>query len=93
MPSIRLAFTKRIGGEDPLGAEIEVHPDGLTVRPPESVRPAVLDPRGDHRMAMALSLVGLAAEGIAIREEIDPDAVKQYCDYRRAAGLLPPSPG
>ena len=57
-----------------LGAEIEVHSDGLTVQPPAEIRPGTIDPSGDHRMAMAFALVGLSASGVAID---DPDCVSK----------------
>ncbi len=57
-----------------LGAEIEVHGDGLTVQPPREIRPGTVDPCGDHRMAMAFALVGLSAPGIAIG---DPECVSK----------------
>lgn len=61
-----------------LGIHVEEHHDGLTVYPglPE---PALLDSHDDHRMAMALSLIGLKAEGIRI---MDPGCVSKTCpDY------------
>ncbi|WP_072330896.1 MULTISPECIES: 3-phosphoshikimate 1-carboxyvinyltransferase [unclassified Paenibacillus] len=61
-----------------LGIHVEEHYDGLTVYPgrPE---PALLDSHDDHRMAMALSLIGLRAEGIRI---MDPGCVSKTCpDY------------
>ncbi|MCH8968479.1 MAG: 3-phosphoshikimate 1-carboxyvinyltransferase, partial [Planctomycetes bacterium] len=57
-----------------LGAEIDVHSDGLTVQPPDEIRPGTIDPCGDHRMAMAFALVGLSAPGIAIG---DPGCVSK----------------
>ncbi len=62
-----------------LGGAVEVHHDGLTVHPPEKIKATELDPCGDHRMAMALSLVGLAVEGISIR---NPSCVnKSFPDF------------
>lgn len=62
-----------------LGAGVDIHDDGLTVHPPERIEAAELDPCDDHRMAMALSLAGLAAEGISIR---NPACVnKSFPDY------------
>jgi len=49
-----------------LGAKVEEHPDGLTIYPPDAVRPAEVQVYGDHRMAMGLAVVGLAAPGICI---------------------------
>ena len=57
-----------------LGARVAARPDGLTVHPADRIRPAELDTYDDHRMAMSLSLVGLAAPGIVIR---DPDCVNK----------------
>ena len=57
-----------------LGAEIDVHSDGLTVQPPKEIRPGTIDPCGDHRMAMAFALVGLSASGVAIA---DPGCVSK----------------
>jgi 3-phosphoshikimate 1-carboxyvinyltransferase len=51
-----------------LGAVVEEHDDGMTIHPPgQGLRPAVLDTYNDHRMAMSLSLAGLAADGVEIR--------------------------
>lgn len=62
-----------------LGARVDVHDDGLTVHPPDKIEAAELDPCDDHRMAMALSLVGLAAEGISIQ---NPSCVnKSFPDF------------
>ncbi|REK77899.1 3-phosphoshikimate 1-carboxyvinyltransferase [Paenibacillus paeoniae] len=61
-----------------LSIRVEEHADGLTVYPghPE---PALLDTYDDHRMAMALSLIGLKAEGITI---LDPGCISKTCpDY------------
>jgi 3-phosphoshikimate 1-carboxyvinyltransferase len=41
--------------------------DGFTVRP-GSPHPAIIQPDGDHRIAMAFALVGLRVEGIAVAE-------------------------
>jgi 3-phosphoshikimate 1-carboxyvinyltransferase len=58
------------------GADVEELPDGLLIRPqgPDGLRPATLDPRGDHRMAMAFGLLSLLQPGIQIR---DPDCVRK----------------
>ena len=52
-----------------LGGRVEERADGLTITP-GPLRPAEIDPHGDHRMAMSLALVGLVAAGVVIR---DPD--------------------
>ncbi len=50
-----------------LGAGVDEHQDGLTIHPPaEGLRPATLETYQDHRMAMSLSLAGLASEGVTV---------------------------
>jgi 3-phosphoshikimate 1-carboxyvinyltransferase len=48
-----------------LGADVEEFPDGLRVagRSAGKLRGAKVDPQGDHRIAMALSVAALGAEG------------------------------
>jgi len=60
------------------GIRVDEHPDGLTVYPGQP-RPALLDTYDDHRMAMALSLLAVKADGIRIA---DPGCVSKTCpDY------------
>jgi 3-phosphoshikimate 1-carboxyvinyltransferase len=49
-----------------MGAYIEELPDGFVVRGPVRLRGAEVDPRGDHRIAMALAVAALVAEGPTI---------------------------
>jgi 3-phosphoshikimate 1-carboxyvinyltransferase len=61
-----------------LGVEVEEARDGLRIVP-GTVRPASVETYGDHRMAMAFAVTGLAAPGIRIR---DPGCVtKTFPDY------------
>jgi len=46
-----------------MGARIDATPDGFIVEGPTRLRSAVVDGRGDHRMAMALAVAALAADG------------------------------
>ncbi len=46
-----------------MGARVEAFPDGLAVTGGGRLRGAVVSSLGDHRMAMALAVAGLAAEG------------------------------
>jgi 3-phosphoshikimate 1-carboxyvinyltransferase len=49
------------------GAEVEERPDGLLIAPSGAkLRPAVLDPAGDHRMAMAFGLLSLRQPKIEV---------------------------
>lgn len=55
------------------GAEVEEGPDWLRIRgtwhrEPPPTAPVEIDPRGDHRIAMSLALVGLRRPGITISE-------------------------
>jgi len=47
-----------------MGADIQEMPDGLIIKPAR-LKPADLDGRHDHRVVMALSLAGMAVEGIS----------------------------
>lgn len=46
-----------------LGAEIEPTDDGFVVNGPTHLHGALVDSHGDHRLAMALAVAGLIAEG------------------------------
>ncbi len=46
-----------------LGASVQEYPDGLEVAGRQKLRGAVVDSFGDHRIAMALAVAGLMAEG------------------------------
>jgi len=56
-----------------MGAVVEEFDDGLRVAGPARLRGAKIDPRGDHRIAMAFTVAGLFAEGET--EIDDPDCV------------------
>lgn len=58
-----------------LGLRTDEHTDGLTVYPGIPV-PTTLDSYDDHRVAMALSLIGARYPGIAIS---DPGCVSKTC--------------
>ncbi len=63
-----------------LGATVEELADGLVIIPGK-LRPANIETYNDHRMAMALSLVGLKQPGVVID---DPDCTgKTYPDFFR----------
>jgi 3-phosphoshikimate 1-carboxyvinyltransferase len=52
-----------------LGASIEPHPDGFVVWGPTPLQGGTVDSRGDHRIAMALAVAGLVAEGPVVVED------------------------
>lgn len=59
-----------------LGVEVAEHADGLTICGTRHLRPATIDPQGDHRVAMAFALAGSLAPGIQVA---DPGCVaKSY---------------
>jgi 3-phosphoshikimate 1-carboxyvinyltransferase len=54
-----------------LGARIEPQPDGFVVEGPTPLRGAVVDSHGDHRLAMALAVAGLMAEGEVVVKNVE----------------------
>jgi 3-phosphoshikimate 1-carboxyvinyltransferase len=46
-----------------MGAKIEATPDGFVIEGPTRLKGAVVDGRGDHRMAMALAVAAMVADG------------------------------
>ncbi|MCY4517904.1 MAG: 3-phosphoshikimate 1-carboxyvinyltransferase [Acidimicrobiaceae bacterium] len=73
------------------GIDAVAEPDGITIRPnPFALRAGLVDCHGDHRMAMAMSLVGLRVAGIDID---DPDCVaKTFPDFFDALESLRAAP-
>jgi 3-phosphoshikimate 1-carboxyvinyltransferase len=60
-----------------MGARVESLPDGLTVAGREAgpLHGAEIDPRGDHRIAMAMAVAGLASSGETVIHDADCVAV------------------
>jgi len=58
-----------------LGIAVEERDDGLTVYPGRPTH-GVMETHDDHRVAMALSVLGVAAEGVRI---LDPGCVSKTC--------------
>lgn len=54
-----------------LGAVIEATADGFIVEGPTQLRGARVDSHGDHRLAMALAIAGLLAEGATAVEDAE----------------------
>jgi len=54
-----------------LGAHIEERPDGFVVEGPARLVGAPVHSHGDHRLAMALAVAGLVAEGETVVEGFD----------------------
>ena len=73
-----------------MGATVDERPDGLRVegRKAGRLRGAEIDPRGDHRIAMAFAVAGLAADGVTTIRDADCAGVsypKFYEDLDRVA--------
>ena len=58
-----------------MGADIEEHPDGLTIRGGRPLKGADLDSETDHRVAMSLAIAAMMAEGDSTLERSDAAAV------------------
>ena len=54
-----------------LGAQIEARPDGFIVEGPTALRGCTVDSHGDHRLAMALIVAGLVADGETVVRDTD----------------------
>jgi 3-phosphoshikimate 1-carboxyvinyltransferase len=77
---LRVKETDRIAviveGLQAMGARIEPQPDGFIVEGPTPLQGAVVDSHGDHRLAMALAVAGMIAEGETVVEQAEciPDS-------------------
>jgi 3-phosphoshikimate 1-carboxyvinyltransferase len=54
-----------------LGAAIEERPDGMVITGGRRLRGAAVRSRGDHRMAMALAVAGLVADGETVIDDVE----------------------
>ena len=67
---LRLKESDRLSGMTAelrkMGAQIEEHPDGLTIEGPTPLTGTRVYSHGDHRLAMALTVAGLLASGETI---------------------------
>jgi 3-phosphoshikimate 1-carboxyvinyltransferase len=73
-----------------MGAQVEERPDGLKVagRSAGKLHGAEIEPRGDHRIAMAFAVAGLGAEGDTIIRDADCAGVSYptfFEDLKRVA--------
>jgi 3-phosphoshikimate 1-carboxyvinyltransferase len=71
-----------------MGAAIEEREDGFVVKGPTLLRGASVDSRGDHRLAMALAVAGMMAEGETMVEgaEIIGDSFPGFVDLMKEIG-------
>lgn len=72
-----------------MGARVEELPDGLRVegKSAGTLRGAEIDPRGDHRIAMAFAVAGLAAPGETVIRDSDCAAVSYPAFFDSLARL------
>ncbi len=70
-----------------MGCRVETTASSITIDPdPSSARPILIDPRGDHRVAMSFAILGLSRPGISIGE---PQCVaKSYPNFWRDLAML-----
>jgi 3-phosphoshikimate 1-carboxyvinyltransferase len=71
-----------------LGAVIEEREDGFVVQGPARLRGARVDSHGDHRLAMALAVAGLAAEGETVIDgaEVIADSFPGFVHFMQNIG-------
>jgi len=71
-----------------LGAYIESLADGFVVAGPAPLHGAVVNSHGDHRLAMALAVAGLVAEGDVVIENADciADSFPGFVELMRGIG-------
>jgi 3-phosphoshikimate 1-carboxyvinyltransferase len=71
-----------------LGARIEPQPDGFIVEGPTPLHGAAVDSHGDHRLAMALAVAGLVAEGPVVVENAEcvADSFPGFAELMREMG-------
>ena len=67
--SDRIAAVGRQLGK--MGVRIEERPDGMAITGGARLHGAAVDSGGDHRMAMALAIAGLVADGETVIEDVD----------------------
>jgi 3-phosphoshikimate 1-carboxyvinyltransferase len=71
-----------------MGARVEAWPDGCAVDGPAGLKGAEIDTAGDHRIAMAFAVAGLAASGETVIDDAACAAVSYpefWNDLRRLA--------
>jgi len=89
---LRVKETDRIAavvaGLRALGARIESLPDGFIAEGPTPLHGAVVHSHGDHRLAMALSVAGLIAEGEVVIENAEciADSFPGFIELMRRMG-------
>ena len=88
---LRVKETDRIGNLvselHALGARIEEMPDGMIIHGGVTLRGATCSSHYDHRMAMALGIAGLVAEGETVIEDADVAEVSYPTFWQDLGGI------
>ena len=74
-----------------MGAEVEERPDGLRINGGRPLKGAVCQSHGDHRVAMAMAIAGLVAQGETRVEDMACVATSFPAFDKNLRGLLTPS--
>ena len=71
-----------------LGAQIETTPDGWVIQGGSPLRGACVSSAGDHRLAMALAVAGLVADGTTTvtEAEVTADSFPGFAEVLRGVG-------
>lgn len=71
-----------------LGAEVEARPDGMVIRGPTPLVGCEVESHGDHRLALALAVAGLVAEGETLVQgaEVTGDSFPGFAAALRSLG-------
>jgi 3-phosphoshikimate 1-carboxyvinyltransferase len=71
-----------------MGAQIDELPDGMVIRGPTRLKGAVVECHRDHRLAMALAVAGLAADGETVVHgaEAIGDSFPNFAETMQALG-------
>ena len=89
---LRLKESDRLSGMTAelrkMGAQIEEHPDGLTIEGPTPLTGTRVHSHGDHRLAMALTVAGLLASGetIIADAEVIHESYPEFVTTLRSIG-------
>jgi 3-phosphoshikimate 1-carboxyvinyltransferase len=71
-----------------MGAEVEEREDGLRIPGGQKLRGAVIDSFGDHRIAMALAVAALRAEGDTTIKEADAAVISYPGFFEALEGVV-----
>ena len=75
-----------------MGAQVEVFEDGFAIEGPQQLHGALIDPQGDHRIAMAAAVASLAARGATTIFDAECVGVSYPSFWRTLTSLVMVSP-